>query len=157
MFGSGLGEGAEGAGGGSAPEPGCRGSRCRAGARLPLRPDPRLKILGRDAQPGAELDRDELTVAYRAANGLLGELARAGDLFDREQPRAGNGDRDRDVPRLQELRRIMELEADRQLTIGPPGATPGMRGPGPRAPTVNAPARSSAQQQPPRSSRTLSP
>jgi hypothetical protein len=41
--------------------------------------------------------------------------------------------RDQDIARLPELRRIMELEADRGQTIAPPGAT---RGPGISSPSV---------------------
>jgi hypothetical protein len=37
--------------------------------------DPRLEVLGGDAQARAELDRDELAVVDRAADGFLGELA----------------------------------------------------------------------------------
>lgn len=86
-------------------------------------------------------------------DGLRPYVASVGDLA----AMAAALHRDADIARLPELRRVMELEADRRLTIGSAGPMPGMPAPEPRAPTVNEPARTPTQQQPSRSNRTLTP
>jgi hypothetical protein len=82
-------------------------------------------------------------------NGLRPRVASAGDLA----AMAAALHRDQDVARLPELRRIVELEADRQLTIGPASTATAARGLEPRAPAaVDAPVLSPSRQQPPRRS-----
>ena len=47
--------------------------------------DPGFEVLGRDAEPGAEFDGDQLAVVDRASDGPLGQLAGGRDLLDRQQ------------------------------------------------------------------------
>lgn len=71
--------------------------------------------------------------------GLRPYVATVGDLAGM----AAALHRDQDVERLPELRRIMELEVDRQQTIGPPAA---VRGPSVRGPIVHGPGGSPLRQ-----------
>lgn len=87
-----------------------------------------LNIIGEPAGvPRGCVDLRRAATMENLGHGLQPYVASSGDLAGM----AAALERDQDVARLPELRRIMELEVDRQQTIAPPA----VRGPTRRAPT----------------------
>ena len=100
--------------------------------------------------PRGYTDLRRAATAEPLGGGLRPYIAKVGDLAGM----AAALHRDRDVERLPELRRIMELEVDRQQTIGPPAAVrgPAVRAPEIRGPTIHEPSGRPIQQDWPRRS-----
>jgi hypothetical protein len=80
-----------------------------------------LKLVGAPAgAPNGFVDLRRAATREHLGHGLRPLVASTGDLARM----AAALHREQDVKRLPELRRIMELEADRELTLAPPTVTP---------------------------------
>jgi hypothetical protein len=83
-----------------------------------------LKIVGSPAgAPNGFVDLRRAATGEHLGHGLRPLVASTGDLARM----AAALHRTQDIERLPELRRIMELEADRELTLAAPSATPSRR------------------------------